>query len=73
VVDIYPVDDKTSGKTLDSTPVDTLNIYRLSGDERATLIELYKAHKNIDKVLRQMKKSNRYHADAARILKEEGL
>lgn len=52
---------------------DTTSLYQFSEVERPIVIALYKSLRSIDKVLRTMKKSARYHRDAARILREENL
>ncbi len=47
--------------------------YSFTEVERPILINLYRQHRSIDKVLRMMRKSARYQKDASRILKEERL
>lgn len=47
--------------------------YTFTPEEVPVLLALYKVIGNVDKVLREMAKSQRYHKDASRILKERGL
>lgn len=46
--------------------------YRFTESEKVLVKELYKAYRNIDKVLRHMKRGARWQTHASEILKEEG-
>ncbi len=62
-----------SGKPLYEQSEATPRDYRFTETEKQRVIDLYKGLGSIDKVLREMKKSNRYFADASRIIREAGL
>jgi hypothetical protein len=47
--------------------------FKFTPEEQRLVIELYKAHGNIDKVLTQLKRGARWHKDASRIVREAGL
>jgi hypothetical protein len=47
--------------------------YKFSESEKVLVVELYKAYKNIDRVLGHMKRGARWHKHASETLKEAGL
>lgn len=61
-----PIDFQTSNSMPDGK-------YKFSPDEGRLVVELYKAYRNIDKVLAHMERGARWHKDASRLIREAGL
>lgn len=65
--------ERLPGSTSQTSQTSDDGKYKFSESEKVLVVELYKAYKNIDRVLGHMKRGARWHKHASETLKEAGL